>query len=175
MNRSLAGAALACATLLSPAALAGNVSLSFNGIPGTIEVLSFSWGATNSATVGGGGGGGGAGRVTFNEFTFSATEHSTSPAHFENVASGRHITGARLTVMHPDTGKPQSEWTLTDVLVTSFGVANGEPDPKGKQPNTLGVPVTKVALSFAKACYKVFAGDGSVRENCWNAVTNSAS
>ena len=173
MNRSLAGAAFACATLLSPAVLAGNVSVTFNGVPGAIEVLSFSWGASNPATIGGGGAGGGAGKVTFKEFTFSATEHATSPSHFENVASGRHIPGAKVTVMHPETGKPQSEWTLTDVLVTSFGVENGELDPKNKQPNTLGVPVTKVSLSFAKACYKVFAADGSVRENCWNVVTNT--
>ena len=76
----------------------------------------------------------------------------------------RYHGGVRLA--HP-------EWTLTDVLVTSFGVENGELDPKAKQPNTLGVPVTKVAPSFAKACYKVFAGDGSVRENCWNVVTNA--
>ena len=171
MKRSIAGAALACAALLSPAALAGNVSLAFQGIPGSIEVLSFSWGATNPATLSGGGGG--AGKVKFNEFTFSATEHSTSPVHFENVSSGRHVQSARLTVLHPETGRPQSEWVLTDVLVTSFGVENGELDPKAKQPNTLGVPVTKVALSFAKACYKVFAGDGSVRENCWNVVTNT--
>ena len=172
MKRSIAGAALAFATLLSPGALAGNVSLTFHGVPGTIEVLSFSWGATNPVILGGGGGGG-AGKVKFNEFTFSATEHATSPVHFENISSGRHVQTARLTVLHPETGKPQSEWVLTDVLVTSFGVENGEPDPKAKQPNTLGVPVTKVALSFAKACYKVFAGDGSVRENCWNVVTNA--
>ena len=171
MKRSIAGAALACATLLSPIALAGNVSIAFHGVPGSIEVLSFSWGASNPATLSGGGGG--AGKVKFNEFTFSATEHATSPVHFENISSGRHVQNARLTVLHPETGKPQSEWVLTDVLVTSFGVENGEPDPKAKQPNTLGVPVTKVALSFAKACYKVFAGDGSVRENCWNVVTNA--
>lgn len=172
MKCPLAGAALACAAFLSPAALAGNVSLTFNGVPGAIEVLSFSWGATNTATTSTGGGSG-AGKVVFKEFNFSATEHSTSPLHFENVSSGRHIPGARVTVMHPETGKPQSEWTLTDVLVTSFGVENGEPDPKAKQPNTLGVPVTKVSLSFAKACYKVFAGDGSVRENCWDVVRNT--
>lgn len=172
MKYPLTGAALACAALLSPVALAGNVSLTFNGIPGSIEVLSFSWGATNPATLGSGGGGG-AGKVNFKEFTFSATEHATSPVQFENIASGRHIASARLTVMHPETGRPQSEWTLSDVLVTSFGVDNGELDPKAKQPNTLGVPVTKVALSFGKACYKVFAGDGSVRENCWNVVTNA--
>jgi len=171
MNRSLGGAALACATLLSPAALAGNVSITFNGVPGSIEVLSFSWGATSPATTSGGGGG--AGKVIFKEFTFSATEHATSPSHFQNLALGRHLPGARVTVMHPETGKPQSEWTFTDVLITSFNVENGEPDPKGKQPNTLGVPVTKVALSFGTACYKVFAADGSVRENCWNVVTNA--
>ena len=172
MKRSLAGAALALAALLSPVALAGNVSLSFSGVPGAIEVLSFSWGASNPATISSGGGGG-AGKVTFSEFTFTATEHATSPLQFNNVAAGRHIQGARLSVMDPETGRPQSEWVLSDVLVTSFAIANGAPDPKAKQPNTFAVPSTKVTLAFANACYKVFAADGSVRENCWNLVTNA--
>ena len=174
MNRLFASAVIAGAALLSPAALAGNVSLAFSGVPGAIEVLSFSFGASNPATTSTGGGSG-AGKVTFSEFTFTATEHATSPLHFNNVAAGRHIQSARLAVMDPETGRPQSEWVLTDVLVTSFGIENGAPDAKAKQPNTFAVPSTKVTLAYAKACYKVFAADGSVRENCWNLVTNAPS
>ena len=172
MKRPLAGAALALAALLSPVALAGNVSLTIDEIPGAIEVLSFSWSASNPSSVGSSGGGG-SGKVTFKELVISATEHATSPLHFQNVASGRHLPGARLTVMHPETGRPQSEWVLGDVVVSSFGVENGALDPRAKLPNTLGVPVVKISLNFGRACYKVFAADGSVRQDCWSVITNA--
>jgi hypothetical protein len=62
---------------------------------------------------------------------------------------------------------------LTDVLVTSFAVQNGDPDPK--KPNNFLVPAVAFALAFQKACYRVFAANGSVAsESCWNVATNSA-
>ena len=38
---------------------------------GEIDILSFSWGVTNSGTIGGGGGGG-AGKATFHDLSFIA-------------------------------------------------------------------------------------------------------
>ena len=81
---------------------------------------------------------------------------------------------ARLGVLNPDTGKPQSEWVFTDVLVSSMSIENGAAEPKAKQPNTFMVPTTALGLTFAKYCYRVFAADGSVaKETCWDIAANS--
>lgn len=114
--------------------------------------------------------------MVFGDFTFTATESAASPTLFNYVSSGRHSPSARLSVLDPASGKPQSEWVLTDVLVTAFGVQNGELDSKAKLPNTFAIPVTAFGVTFSKACYRVLAADGSVaREACWNVVTNTAS
>jgi len=170
--RNLVVAAFA-ASLPALPSFAGNLSLMIDGIGGSIEVLAFNFGARNQGSIASGGGSG-AGKVSFTEFTFSATESAASPSLFEYVNQGKHTPSARFTVNNPDTGKLHSEWVLTDVLVTSFSVTNGDLDPKAKLPNTFGAPVTAFGLSFAKACYRVFAGDGSVaKESCWNVATNS--
>jgi type VI secretion system secreted protein Hcp len=166
-------AALAVPLVPLPALAAGNMSLTLEGISQSIEIVSFSFGATNAGSLASGGGGG-AGKVSFKEFSLSSSESAASPMLFNFVSAGRHSQSARLSVASSDTGKPQSEWVLTDVLVTSFSVQNGEPDPKAKQPNTFLVPAVAFGLSFAKACYRVFAADGSVaKEACWNVVTNA--
>ena len=165
--------AAAVATTLAPAALAGNMSLTIQGIPGSIEVLSFSIGATNPGSFASGGGGG-AGKVKFNEFTFTATESAASPSQLDHVTRGKHIPTARLAILHPESGNPHSEWVLTDVLVTSFGVDNGAPDPKGKSPNTYLAPVTRFGLGFVKVCYRLFAANGSVaKETCFDLASNT--
>lgn len=173
MKRTFRTVALACAALLPAAAPAGNMSLMIDGIPGAIEVLSFSIGAKQPGTLSGGGGGD-TGKVTYGEFAFTATESAASPAQLDHVNRGKHIPTARLIVLHPDSGKPQSEWLLTDVLVSSFSAGNGAPDPKAKQPNTFLVPVTAFGLAFVKVCYRVFAADGSVaKEACWDIAQNA--
>jgi len=46
---------------------------------GEIEVLSYSWGVSNSGTIGGGGGGGGAGKATFQDLSFTHGIDKASP------------------------------------------------------------------------------------------------
>lgn len=150
----------------------GNMSLNVEGIPSAIEVLSFAFSAKNSGSFSSGGGGG-TGKVSFSDINFSSNESSSSPDLFNFVNTGRHSQSARLSILNSDTGKPQSEWVLTDVLVTSFAVQNGDPDPK--KTNTFLVPAVAFALAFQKACYRIFADNGSVaKESCWNVATNSA-
>lgn len=176
MNRSLAPVVFACAAALPVASQAGNISLTIEGTPGSIEVQSFSFGAKQTGSFGSGGGGGGAGKAEIGQFNFSAVESAASPAMLENLVRGRHIQSARLGILDADTGAPRSEWTFTDVLVSSMSVANGEPAPKAKQPNTFLAPATTFGLTFAKFCYRIFAVNGSVaRETCWDTVNNTSS
>ena len=82
---------------------------------------------------------------------------------------------AALAILDAETGAPRSEWTFTDVLVSSMNVANGEPAPKAKQPDTFLAPATAFGLSFAKFCYRIFAANASVaRETCWDIVANQS-
>lgn len=172
MRRSIACLVLACLAAGPGIAAAGNMSLTVQGIQGTLEVLSFSFGATQTGTLGGGGGG--AGKAQFGTFAFTATESAASPSVLDNLAKGKHIPGARLGILDPDTGKPHSEWVFTDVLVSAMSIENGAADPKAKQPNTFLVPTTALGLVFAKYCYRVFAGDGSVaKETCWDIGANA--
>ena len=169
----LAAATAFAASLASIPALAGNVSLTIQGVTGSFEVLAFDFGAKNAAETTTGGGSG-AGKVSFGAFTFTSTESASSPSLFDYITTGRHSPSARLSVSNPDNGKPQSEWVLSDVLVTSFGTQNGALDPKAKLPNTFALPVTTFGLAFRRACYRVFAFDGSVaKEACWDISTNS--
>ena len=168
------GVLLAAASLAPFPTLAGNMSLTIDGVGASIEVLAFNFGAKNPVVLSGGGSG--TGKATLSEFAFTATESAASATLFNYVTTGKHSPSARLAVLDPDTGSLRSEWVLTDVLVTAFGVQNGELSTKAKQPNTFSIPVNAYGLAFQKACYRIFAVDGSVaKETCWNLATNSSS
>ena len=60
-----------------------------------IDLLSFSWGATQQGTHAGGGGGG-AGKVSFQDFHFVMKMSKASPLLLQAVATGKHIKQADL-------------------------------------------------------------------------------
>ena len=120
-----------------------------------IEVLSWSWGVSQSGTMAHGGGGG-AGKASFHDFTFTHHVDKASPALMRACATGEHIKDATITVRKA--GKGQQEYLvikLTDVLVTSVSMsvsAEGDATSEG------------VALVFAKVDleYKPQKPDGSL-------------
>ena len=98
---------------------------------GEIEVLSFSFGETQSRPSGIGGGGG-AGKVKMSEFSFTARTTKASPQLFLSCAQGKHLKEAILTVRKA--GGSQQEYLiikLNDVLVSAYalGSAEGESEP----------------------------------------------
>ena len=107
-----------------------------------IDVLSFSWGATQSGTFAGGGGGG-AGKVSMQDFHFTMLHSKASPALMLACAQGDHIKSAILTCRKA--GKDQQEflkYTMSDCLVSSFQTGgSGGRDV---------VPTDQVSLNFAK-------------------------
>ena len=111
----------------------------------TIEIESFSWGATQGTTRSAGGGGG-AGKVQFQDFSFVKATDQSSPALFLAVATGRHIKKAVLFVRKA--GGEQQEYmkvTLEDCLVSSFKAT----------PQAPGVGQTEsVSLDFAKITFE---------------------
>ena len=104
-----------------------------------IDILSFSWGVSNSSTFNVGGGGG-SGKSHFDNLTVMKASDKASPKLAQACAGGKHLEQAILHVRKAGDG--QQEYytiTLTDVLVSSFQASAG------------GQEVTEsVSLAYAK-------------------------
>ena len=122
---------------------------------GEIEVLSWSWGVTQSGTMAHGGGGG-EGKANFNDLNFTHHIDKASPVLLKACATGEHIKEATITVRKA--GKGQQEFLIikmADIIIT--GVA---PSGAGDGAAT----AEHVALQFAKVDleYKPQKADGSL-------------
>jgi len=127
--------------------MAFDAFLKLDGIPGEsrdeqykdwIEVLSYSWGASNQAPSSLGGGAG-AGKVVFQDFHFVANFSKASPELFKACASGQHIKSGVLSVRKAGE-KPLDFYKvrMTDVLVSSFQDGGSGFD----------VPTEQISLNF---------------------------
>jgi len=134
--------------------------------PGTIEIESFSWGATNSGSHAGGTGGG-AGKVSFQDITFSCHVNKSSPILMLNCATGEHIKKAVLFVRKQ--GTDQQDYykvTLSDLLVSSYQSGGAH-----------GVPMDQFSLNFTKILFEYAPQkpDGSLDtavKGSWNLKEN---
>lgn len=133
---------------------------------GEIEVLSFSWGASNQATFSSGGGGG-AGKVNFQDLHITTNVNKSSPVLLKHCACGTHIKSAKLTARKA--GTDQQEYyivTLTDCMVSSYQT--------GASSET---PTDQFALAFAKIEFEYKPQDekgglGGVVKAGWNIKEN---
>lgn len=90
---------------------------------GTIEINSWSWGASNAGiTRGSTGGGGGSGKASFQDISFMAGASKASPKLMLAAASGKHFPKATLMVRKSGTDRGDYYTiTLSDVVVTAYG------------------------------------------------------
>jgi len=119
-----------------------------------IEVLSFSWGVSNTAVINPGAGGA-PGKATFQDLSIVHRVDKSSPHLLRACATGTHFKDAVIT--HRKAGKGQQEYLifkLNDVIVT--GVTHG-----GSGGESYSESVT---LAFAKVDieYKPQKADGSL-------------
>jgi type VI secretion system secreted protein Hcp len=135
--------------------MASDYLLEIDGIKGesndhkhkeTIEIESFSWGATQPGTFAAGGGGG-AGKVSFQDVHFVSHVNKSSPLIAKACATGQHIKKAVLYVRKAG-GKQEDYYlvTLEDALVSSYqsgGHSAGD-----------SVPTDQFSLNFAKIKYE---------------------
>jgi type VI secretion system secreted protein Hcp len=119
-----------------------------------IEVLSFSWGVTNTGSPAAGGGGG-AGKATFQDLSIVHHIDKASPLLMKACATGTHLKEATIT--HRKAGRAQQEFLIVkmnDVIITSVvhGGTNDQPASES------------VSLAFAKVDlqYKAQKPDGSL-------------
>jgi type VI secretion system secreted protein Hcp len=120
-----------------------------------IEVLSYSWGVTNSGSMNYGSGGG-EGKATFHDLSFTHKIDKASPVLMQACATGVHLKEATIT--HRKAGKGQQEFLvikMNDVIIT--GVTHG--GSAGSADHS-----ENVSLAFAKVNveYKPQKADGSL-------------
>lgn len=137
---------------------------------GTIEIESFSWGATNSGAHAGGTGGG-AGKVSFQDIHFTTRVNKASPLLAMRCASGEHIKKATLFVRKQ--GKDQQDYykvTMEDLIVSSYQSGGSE--------GSNALPVDQFSLNFTKVKFEYAPqkADGSLEAYVpmtWNVKTNT--
>jgi type VI secretion system secreted protein Hcp len=120
---------------------------------GEIDVLSWSWGISQTGTMGHGGGGG-AGKANFSDLNFMHNVDKASPVLMKACATGEHIKEGML--VSRKAGKGQQEYLimkLNEVFVTSI-------QPSGSSEH----PTESVSLNFSKIDleYKPQKEDGSL-------------
>ncbi|HXJ67085.1 MAG TPA: type VI secretion system tube protein Hcp [Actinomycetota bacterium] len=121
---------------------------------GEIDILSFSWGVTNTGSFATGSGGG-TGKASFQDLHFTHKVDKASPLLMLACAQGKHIPTATLTVRKQG-GKVPLEYlkvTMEDVLVSSYQSGGARS----------GTPAGEFSLNFAKVEYSVapISRDGS--------------
>jgi type VI secretion system secreted protein Hcp len=120
-----------------------------------IDVLSYSWGVTQSGTMAFGGGGG-AGKAQFSDFSFTTYTSKASPSLFLACASGQHIKEATITVRKA--GGQQQDYLIlkmTDVLVSSYNTSGSSGADR---------PTESLSMAYGKIefTYKPQNADGSL-------------
>lgn len=97
---------------------------------GQIHIDSFSFGVEQVGTADSGGGLG-AGKAKFEDFEFTMPTQKASPKIYAACASGKHIKNAILSIRKA--GGKQDVYlkhTFSDLLISSFRTANGDPQPQ---------------------------------------------
>lgn len=68
------------------------------GFEGQIEILSFSFGASNPVTIGSAAKGGGAGKASLSSFNFMKITDGASPQMFQGCCQGKHYPKAKVVL-----------------------------------------------------------------------------
>ena len=111
-----------------------------------IDLLSFSWGETQTGTHSGGGGGGG-GKVSMQDFHFVMKTNKASPKLLLACANGEHIGDGLLTCRKA--GKEQQEFMkikFTDLLVSSYQTGGSSSGDE--------IPMDQISLNYSKIEYE---------------------
>ena len=146
------------AILIGGEALAGGRAKGFleiDGIKGestdkahkdAIDIMSFSFGVTNSGG-GGTGGGGGAGKASFSSFRVNKLYDTSSPPLFEGVATGEHFKHATLSFRRTTGDNPSDFLTikLEDVLISGYQQGGTKEPPLLE---AVSLDATKIAIEY---------------------------
>jgi type VI secretion system secreted protein Hcp len=135
-----------------------------------IDVLSWSWGATQSGTAGIGGGGG-AGKVQLQDLTITKYIDKASPTLFKMCCDGTHIGTSVLTVRKA--GGSALEYlklTLDKAIVTS--ITTGGSGGQDRLTENITLNFAKAKMEYTPQTEKG-AGEASVIQG-WDVAANKA-
>jgi type VI secretion system secreted protein Hcp len=138
-----------------------------------MEIMSFSWGASNPVTVGTGGSGMGAGKVSLSSFNIMKKSDVASPKLFATCASGDHYDSATVT-LNKSAGKepiPFLKYEFEEVFVESIqwsGSGGGDDTPT----ESVSFAYGKVTMTYILQTGKGAKGDTVV--SSWDQRTNRA-
>ena len=120
-----------------------------------IEIFSWSWGVSQTGSMGQGSGGG-TGKASFTDFSFVHNMDKATPNLMKACATGKHYPDATITARKAGEGqKDYMIWKFTDVLITS--VAPGGSSGGDAMMETVSMNFSKVELE-----YKPQKADGSL-------------
>jgi type VI secretion system secreted protein Hcp len=140
---------------------------------GEMEILSFSFGASNPSSVGSQSGGSGTGKVSLSSFTVSKLTDSGSCALFNACCTGTAFASAVVTLqIATGTGGqlPYLVYTFSNIYVDSINWG-GSGDGSSKASETVSFSFASVSIAYSQQ-----AADGSVSPTgnaSWNVTTNS--
>jgi len=130
--------------------MAVDIFLKIDGIKGeskdskhkdSIEIVSWSWGVTQPATMSSGGGGG-AGKASFGDLSLMHTIDAASPNLALHCANGKHIPSVTLT--QRKAGEDQQDFLIfkmSDVIISSVQISGAD---------GAGLPSESFSLNYAK-------------------------
>jgi len=126
------------------------------GFERQIEVLSFSWGVSQSSSTAGGGGGG-AGKVSFQDFHFVKEIDKSSPVLFQSTVSGNRIKNGMLSFVRSG-GGPRAV-VLYQIELKEILIGLLQQDSASDT-----VPTEQISLNFDQITLRYFPAnqDGSV-------------
>lgn len=142
--------------------------LKIEGVPGEssdskhkdwIDIQSYSFGATQTASSGGGGG---AGKVKIQDLMITKPFDKSSPQLFIDTASGKHYPSATLELVN--TAKSKETYmiiTMKDVIITSYSTGNSGGE----------APTEQLSFNFAKIELEYKQGGSSVKAG-WDVKLN---
>src|SRR4051794_22346783 len=94
-----------------------------------IQILSWSWGGSQTSSVAGTGGSG-AGEVDLSDFSIMTNFDKATPKLFKSLCAGAHIkTGTMTAVKSGAEGKPYLKVDLTEIFVSSLQISGSSEVP----------------------------------------------
>jgi type VI secretion system secreted protein Hcp len=120
------------------------------GVEDQIEILSFSWGVSQTGGYSYGGGGTAA-KANIQDLSVSFRQCKASPVIMKHCAGGKHFDTVMLTCMKSE-GQVQEKYLeieMTDVVISSYQTGGSGDD----------MPIESMSLNFAKVTQKYYAQD----------------
>lgn len=138
---------------------------------GWIDVLAWSWGASNSANTQQGGGGG-QGKVNVNALSITKPVDISTPKLFQSVASGQPYNTAKLVVRKQAGGQPLEYVTINmgEVIVSS--ISEGGSGGGDSLTENISLNFSKVDIKYIQQ--NADGSAGTTLELGWDVLANQA-